>query len=185
MLLLPKKNDMIKKEEIFQVGKLIKPHGLQGELSFEFSTGVFDEAEVDCFICEIDGIFVPYFIEYYRFKNNNSGLVKFEGIDSSEEAKELTKINLYLERAILPADFLQEEVYGTDFYVGYRIMDQDGNIVGEIVAIDDSTENILFCVLSASENEILIPASDDYIIEIDDDVRLIRMQIPEGLLELD
>jgi len=176
---------MIKKEDIFQIGKLIKPHGLQGELSFEFSTDIFDEAEADYFICEIDGIFVPYFIENYRLKSDNSGFVKFEGIDSNEEAKELTKINLYLERATLPADFSSEDVHGTDFYVGYQITDQEGNLIGEIVAIDDSTENVLFNVLSPSKDEILIPASDDYILGIDDEAGVIQMEIPEGLLELD
>ncbi len=177
---------MIKREDIFQIGKLIKPHGLQGELLFEFSTDIFDEADAGFFICEIDGIFVPYFIEGYRLKSDDAGFVKFEGIDSNEEAKELAKVNLYLERAILPAGFSTEDVYGTDFYVGYRITDQEGNMIGEIVDIDDSTENILFCVLSAASNdEILIPASDDYIVEIDDDAGVIQMEIPEGLLELD
>ncbi len=176
---------MIKKEDIFQIGKLIKPHGLGGELLFDFATDVFDETKADYFICEIDGIFVPYFIENYRFNGNNSGFVKFEGIDSNEEAKELAKVNLYLERKTLPVDFSSEDVHGTDFYVGYQITDQDGNLIGKIVAIDDSTENILFNVLSPSEDEILIPASDDYILGIDDETEIIQMEIPEGLLDLD
>jgi len=175
---------MIKKEDIFQIGKLIKPHGLRGELSFEFSTDIFDEIEADYFICEIEGIFVPYFIESYRLKSDHSGFVKFEGIDSNEDAKELLKVNLYLERTSLPTDFSSENVQGTDFYVGYQIADQDGNIIGKIVSMDDSTENILFNVLSTSEEEILIPASDDYISTIDDDAGVIYMQIPEGLLGL-
>jgi len=175
---------MIKKENIFQIGKIIKPHGLQGELSFEFSTDIFDETDVDCFICEIEGIFVPYFIESYRLKGDNSGLIKFEGIDSAEDAKELTKVNLYMERVSLPNDFSSEDVHGTDFYVGYQIADRDGNIIGKIISIDDSTENILFDVLSVSEDEILIPASDDYIVKIDDDAAVIYMEIPEGLLDL-
>ncbi|MDR1730244.1 MAG: ribosome maturation factor RimM [Prevotellaceae bacterium] len=176
---------MIKKEDVFQVGKLIRPHGLRGELLFEFSTDIFDEAGADYFICEIDGIFVPYFIEYYRLKGDDSGIIKFDGINSDREAKELIKVNLYLERKTLPDGFSPEDVHGTDFYAGYQITDQDGNIIGKIAAIDDSTENILFCVLSPSDNEILIPASDDYILGIDDEARVIQMEIPEGLLDLD
>ena len=176
---------MIKKEDIFQIGRLVKPHGLQGELFFEFSTDIFDEIETPYFICEIEGIFVPYFIESYRLRNDNSGFVKFEGVDSSEDAKELSKVNLYLERASLPADFSSGNTQGIDFYIGYQIMDQTENVIGEIISIDDSTENVLFNVLSASETEILIPASDDYILKIDDDAKIIQMEIPEGLLELD
>ena len=175
---------MIKKEDIFQIGRLIKPHGLHGELSFEFTTGVFDETETPYFICEMEGIFVPFFIESYRLKNNNSGFVKFEGVDSDEEAKRLSKVNLYMSQALLPEDFSPEDVLNTDFYVGYQITDQNGNIIGKIISIDDSTENILFDVLPDSGTGILIPASDDYILSIDDDAQVIQMEIPEGLLGL-
>ena len=174
---------MIKKEDIFQIGRTIKPHGLHGELSFEFSTGVFDETETPYFICEIEGIFVPYFIEDYRLKNDNSGFIKFEEVDSDEEAKKLSKVNLYMSRTLLPEDFSPEDQI-TDFYVGYQITDQNGNTIGKIISIDDSTENVLFNVLSNSETEILIPASDDYILSIDDDAQIIQMEIPEGLLGL-
>jgi len=175
---------MIKKEDILPIGKLIKPHGLRGELSFEFTTDIFDEIEAPYFICEIECIFVPFFIESYRFKNKNSGLVKFEGVDSDSDAKELSKVNIYLERTLLPAGFSDEDLKGIDFYTGYQITDQNGKIIGEIISIDDSTENILFNVQSGSGGEILIPASDDYILEVDDDGKIIRMDIPEGLLDL-
>ena len=175
---------MIKKEDIFQIGRLIKPHGLQGELSFEFSTDIFDEIEAPCFICEIEGIFVPYFIESYRLKNDNSGYIKFEGVDSDGDAKELSKVNLYLERSSLPADLSSEDVQSIDFYVGYQIIDQNEDVIGEIISVDDSTENVLFNILSLSENEVLIPTNDDYILKIDDNTKIIQMEIPEGLLEL-
>ena len=175
---------MIKKEDIFQIGRTIKPHGLHGELSFEFSTGVFDETETPYFVCEIEGLFVPYFIDDYRLKNDNTGFIKFDGVDSDEEAKRLAKVNLYMSRTLLPEDFSPEDVQNTDFYVGYQIVDQNENTIGEIISIDDSTENILFNVLPDSGSEILIPASDDYILSIDDDARVIQMEIPEGLLGL-
>ena len=174
----------MKEKDIFRIGRIIKPHGLRGELSFEFSTDIFDETETPYFVCEIDGIFVPFFIEEYRLKSNNSGFVKFEGVDSDEEAKRLSNVNLYLSKAFLPEDFSSKDVQSTDFYVGYRITDQDGNIIGKIISIDDSTENILFNVLSDSRTEILIPASDDYVLAIDEDARIIQMEIPEGLLGL-
>ena len=174
---------MIKKENTLPIGKLIKPHGLRGELSFEFSTDIF-KVEAPYFICDIEGILVPFFIESYHLRGNNSGFIKFEGVDSNEDAKELSGVSLYLERTFLPADFSLCDVQGLEFYVGYQITDQDGNKIGEIISIDDSTENILFNVLSDAKNEILIPASDDYILELNDEEGIIRMDIPEGLLGL-
>jgi 16S rRNA processing protein RimM len=175
---------MIKKEDLLLIGRIIKPHGLQGELSFEFFTDIFDAIEAPHFFCELEGIFVPFFIESYRFKNNTIGLIKFRGINTEKEAKELIKSNLYLLRDLLPADFSSAEEQGVDFYIGYQIVDQCGNKVGEIVSIDDSTENVLFNVLSDSGVEFLIPVSDDYIIEIEEDGKVIRMDIPDGLLTL-
>ena len=99
------------------------------------------------------------------------------------EAKELSRVILYLERKFLPVDFSSEDVQSIDFYIGYQITDQTGDVIGEIISVDDSTENVLFNVLSVSETEILIPASDDYILNIDDHAGIIQMEIPEGLLD--
>ena len=175
---------MIRKEDLLLIGKIIKPHGLQGELSFEFFTDIFDVVEAPHFFCELEGIFVPFFIESYRFKNNMTGLIKFRGVDTEKEAKELIKSSLYLLRGLLPSDFSPEEEQGIDFYIGYQIVDQYENRVGEIVSIDDSTENVLFNVLSDSGVEFLIPVSDDYIVEIEEEKKIIRMDIPDGLLTL-
>ena len=175
---------MITKEELIQIGSIVKPHGVRGEFMFEFSTDVFDKGDFPFFVCEVDGIFVPFFVENYRFKNNTMGWVKFEGIDSEKEAKELSKVNLYLLRSLLPDGFSEKETQGLNIYVGYSIVNQEDEIIGTIDLIDDSTENVLFCLSSSSGKEILIPASDDYMLDIDDDDRKISMEIPEGLLEL-
>ena len=86
----------------------------------------------------------------------------------------------------LPDNIDLEELEGYDYYIGYNILDVSGKKIGEITAIDDSTENILFCIESAnSGEEILIPLSDDFIEEINDNNKTITMNLPEGLLDLD
>jgi 16S rRNA processing protein RimM len=72
-----------------------------------------------------------------------------------------------------------------DYYVGYTIQQTDGTPLGTIDAVDDSTANILFCVVKPNGSDLIIPASDDYIVEIDDEQKIIKMELPEGLLELD
>jgi 16S rRNA processing protein RimM len=65
--------------------------------------------------------------------------------------------------------------------VGYEIVSvADGRVVGKIAAIDDSTANILFEL----ETGQLIPANDDLIEVIDTEQQQIRMNIPEGLLNI-
>ena len=178
---------MITKDEIFRIGKILKPHGLQGELTFAFDTDIFDEVETPYFICEIDGIFVPFFIESYRFKTDETALVKFEGIDNDNDAKELSNTELYMSRKFIPEneDTDSIEAEGCDFYVGYHITDKDGQMIGEVVEVDDSTEYVLFVLETPDKKEVLIPAQDEFIIEIDDAKHSIKMDLPYGLIDLD
>ncbi|MDY3103734.1 MAG: 16S rRNA processing protein RimM, partial [Prevotella sp.] len=36
---------MIKEEDVYRIGKIGKPHGVKGELSFHFTDDVFDRTE--------------------------------------------------------------------------------------------------------------------------------------------
>ena len=60
---------MIRKEEVYKIGIFNKPHGIHGELSFTFTDDIFDRVEAEYLICLLDGIFVPFFIEEYRFRS--------------------------------------------------------------------------------------------------------------------
>ena len=67
---------MIKKEDVYKIGKLGKPHGVKGEVSMMFTDDIFDRVEADYLICLIDGILVPFFLEEYRFRSDTTALVK-------------------------------------------------------------------------------------------------------------
>ena len=81
---------MIREEDIYQIGKLGKTHGVKGEISFLFDDDVFDRVDADYLILKVDGIFVPFFIKEYRFKSDANVIIKFEDIDTQERARELT-----------------------------------------------------------------------------------------------
>ena len=69
---------MIKKDEVFKIGIFNKPHGVKGELSFTFTDDIFDRVDCEYLICLLDGIFVPFFIEEYRFRSDTTALVKLK-----------------------------------------------------------------------------------------------------------
>lgn len=179
---------MINRDDVFQIGRIQRPHGLKGELAFSFSSDIFDDALENMddphLICEMDGILVPFFVEDYRFKNDDTCLVKFEGVDDDDKAKNFTKVALFIEKKYLHEDVSGADVEGGDYYIGFQIFDENGNEIGEITDIDDSTENILFIVSTPQDDELFIPAVDDYIVGIDDDKKIIQMNIPEGLLDM-
>ena len=86
---------MIKKEDVYKIGRIGKAHGVKGEVSFLFDDDVFDRADADYLVLELDGILVPFFMEEYRFRSDSTALVKFEDIDTQDRARELTNCDVY------------------------------------------------------------------------------------------
>lgn len=149
-----------------------------GEVSFLFDDDVFDRVDADYLILDIEGILVPFFIEEYRFRSDTTALMKFEGINSQERARELTGCDVYFPRNLAVSD---ADSITWSAIVGFDIIDASTNKpVGRITSIDDSTLNILFCL----EDGHLIPASEDLITQIDQQARTITMRLPAGLLDL-
>ena len=173
---------MIRRDEVYRIGRIGKPHGVKGEMTFQFDDDVFDRVESDYLFIEIDGILVPFFISEYRFRSNETALVTFEDIDSEEQAKELTGCDVYFPNQEL--DGHENEISWAEL-IGYRIVDANSNdVVGTIDCIDDTTINTLFELSQTDGTELLVPASPEIITNIDVEQRIITMNIPEGLLNL-
>lgn len=173
---------MIRREDVYKIGIFNKPHGIHGELSFTFTDDVFDRVECDYLICLLDGIFVPFFMEEYRFRSDSTALVKLEGVDTAERARMFTNIEVYF-----PAQHAQDAGPGElswDFFVGFRVEDVRHVELGEVVEVDTSTVNTLFVIEKVGE-ELLLPAQEEFIVNIDRMHRVITVNVPEGLLSLD
>ena len=169
---------MIKKEEVYKIGRIGKAHGVKGEVSFMFDDDVFDRVDADYLILEVDGILVPFFMEEYRFRSDSTALVKFEDIDTQDRARELTNCDVYFPRDLADDE---EEVLTYSFLVGFDIVEAStGKKVGTIASVDESTLNILFEL----EDGMLIPASEELITDIDKDNKTITIALPEGILDL-
>ncbi len=172
---------MITHEQVYRIGRIGKPHGVRGEVSLQFSDDVFDRVNADYLVLETDGILVPFFMEEYRFRNDSAALVKFEGIDTQERARELTHCDVYFPYSLSDGN---EQQFSWNEIVGFSLIDADTQQpVGEITAIDDSTINILFHVERDGE-EILIPASDELIQSVSMERREIEITLPDGILDL-
>ena len=169
---------MIKEEDIYQIGKLGKTHGVKGEISFLFDDDVFDRVDADYLILKVDGIFVPFFIEEYRFRSDANAILKFEDIDTQERARELTGCEVYFPRELADSD---DDSISWAAIVSFDIIDAaTRQPVGRIASIDDSTLNILFEL----EDGKLIPASEELITDVDKDNRTITIDLPQGILDI-
>ena len=150
-------SSMIKKEEVYKIGRIGKAHGVHGEVTLQFDDDVFDRVEAEYLVLEVDGLLVPFFMEEYRFRSDATAYFPLS-LASEDEAP----ISLA-------------------FLVGFDIVEANTPTpIGTIAAIDDQTANVLFELTDGT----LIPANDDLVRKIDKDKRQIIMELPEGLLAL-
>jgi 16S rRNA processing protein RimM len=175
---------MILREDLVEVGKVGKPHGIKGELSCWFSNDAFDIEEIGFVVLCIDGIFVPFFAETIRAKNNSTALIKLDGIDDDKGVKFLVNHTIYAQKASFkPAQIdvdADSDELPLDFFIGFTINTTDGTSIGEITDVDCATENYLFIV----NKNVFVPATDDFITDIDFENKILEMDLPEGIFDL-
>ena len=170
---------MIKEQSVYKIGVIGKAHGVKGELSIQIDDDIFDRVDAEYLVLKLDGIFVPFFMEEYRFKSDSVALVKFEGVDTQERARELTGVEVYFPRELAEQDEEAELSYSA--LVGYTLIDDNsGKPVGTIAYVDEQTINIMFEL----EDGRLIPASEELIVDVDQQARTITLDIPDGILDL-
>ena len=141
---------MIREESVYRIGVIGKPHGVKGEVSMSFTDDAFDRVDADYLVLKIEGIFVPFFMEEYRFKSNETALLKFENIDSQERAKELTGCEVFFPRELVQE--LTDELSWAQI-IGFQLVDaQSCDVIGTIVDVDETTINTLFVVEDHQNN---------------------------------
>lgn len=205
---------MIRQEDVFKIGRLGKPHGVRGELTFQFTDDVFDRVDADYLVLDVEGILVPFYFEEYRFRSDEVALVKFCDVDTEDRARELTGCDVFFPRALADDDADAPLTFAQ--LIGFTVLEAPAEApsspaeapvpveapfaaveashrsaafhaaapVGVITAVDDQTLNVLFTVRRPDGTEVLLPASDDLILAVDRDARTITLRIPAGLLDL-
>lgn len=190
---------MILRTELKEIGKLQRPHGINGEINVQSRLDADELASLRCVVLEIDGIFVPFFISASRPKSSQTSLLSIDGISSEAEAAKLCPAPLYALRddirRLEATDSEREEDSddegddGEGFYaedlIGYTVESDDGLLRGEIVDLDDSTDNYLFIVRDQDGRRLLLPVADGSMIEeVDTQRHHLLLSLPKGLLDL-
>ncbi|MBR6423948.1 MAG: hypothetical protein IKS47_04640 [Bacteroidales bacterium] len=151
--------------------RVLKSWGAAGQvvLSLDAEDPRDLESEEPVFI-EFDGLPVPFYFESIEPKGSRL-VVKFEDVDSLEEAEELVG------RTVSFANDGEDE---EDSLIGLQVRDaRSQRIVGEIVDFNDYAGNVTITV-ETPQGEVLLPLHEDLIAGIQDDI--ITLNIPAGLL---
>ena len=169
-------------KDCFYLGKITKKYSFKGELIISLDT---DEPEIyknlkSVFI-NINGRLIPYFIEKSKSQKKSTLRVKFEDINSEEQALSIINKEVYLPLENLP------ELKGKKFYyheiIGYNVVDTNHGNIGLIIKVEDKTSQSIF-IIKNNGKEILIPVNDNIIQMINRKNKTIHITAPNGLIDL-
>ena len=159
-----------------RIGQVLKSNGRDGELLVGFS-GIAPEdidLEEPVFI-EFDGLPVPFYFESFTQRGNSRALVRLTGVRNLTDADELAGAVLYAED-----DLYEDE---EEDLTGWTVLDADGMKAGVVSAHEDIPGNPCIWV-ETGHGECLLPLHEELILDVDAKEKTLRMEIPEGLLDL-
>jgi 16S rRNA processing protein RimM len=169
-------------DDLVVIARVARTRGLRGEVLADLYTDFpdrFEDLEKVIAIAP-DGSSRSLQIEEHWFHGPRI-VFKFAGYDSIDTAKELAGLQL-----AVPASESVELPAGT-FYewelAGCRVEDLSGNLIGQVREVLH-TGGVEVLVVAGLEREVLIPMAQEICVEIDVEKKLVRVDPPEGLLEL-
>ena len=172
---------MIQQSEVQRIGTIVKPHGVGGEMAVTVPASLAWTDDLDCLVCSLDGILVPFFVESIREKSSTTILVKFEGYDTVESTARFMGVTVYMPLKYVAESDDERLEWGC--FLDWKVVDAVAGTLGTIHAVDDSTPNILFLVKDG-DRERIIPANEEWITGVDRTRRTLKYKLPEGLAEL-
>lgn len=115
-----------------------------------------------------------------RRQHNEGLLVAFTGVTTPEAASELRNQNVYVERASLP-ELPDGELYHHQL-IGLEVAGESGRVLGSVVELLETGNNDVMVVRPESGAEILLPTTDEVLLEVNLAEGRLRVHLLPGLL---
>jgi len=167
-------------DNYFELGNIVKTHGLKGELILLLDV---DQPEhykkLESIFLEINGKLVPFFIQEISLRGNQARL-NIEDIGNQDAARELMGKSVYLPLTSLPK--LKKGQYYYHDLVGLEVYEQD-RLIGTVREIIEAPNNMLLSV-DHQGKEVLIPMEEEILLSVDLERSRIQTSLPDGLLDV-
>ncbi|RMG55702.1 MAG: 16S rRNA processing protein RimM [Acidobacteria bacterium] len=169
--------------ELFAIARLTKTRGLRGEVVAHLLT---DHPERfaklhQVYVQRPDGELVVLQLERHWFHQGRI-ILKFVGYDTIEQAQQLVGGIVKIGREELVE--LGEDEYFHFQLIGCQVVTRSGTPIGTVTEIMETAGTPLLVVHDEHGGEHLIPFAKSICSDVDVQAKLIRIDPPEGLLEL-
>lgn len=166
-------------QDFVEVGKIVKTHGVNGEVIVELDNPAILEDTTEPVVLEIEGLRVPFFIEQAKAVSAQRARIQFDCTRTEQRAKTLVGCRVFVSPDLL--DDTDDEFSSPSALVGFNVIDKQHGDIGAIQSIDNLNINPIMVV---GDKELLIPFHPEFVTKIDFRKRLVKVSIPEGLLNL-
>jgi 16S rRNA processing protein RimM len=169
-------------DDMVLVGRVARPHGLSGQVIVNPETDFVEErfAVGATFVTRGAAGEETLTVSSCRVQGGRP-VVGFEGFARIEDVERLSGVELRVPEASLqplePGSFYHHQL------VGCAVKLTDGTAIGEVDRVEGGTGGSLL-VIAGRAGEVLVPLASAICVEIDIARRTIRIDPPEGLLDL-
>lgn len=170
-------------EDSYKLGELYKAYGIKGELIIRTDLKLSENtiSKWESIFIKINGILVPFFIDNIFLKSEKEIQVKLEDIQDEIQAKKYLGYEIFIDQE---TSFVEEEHSIFFTYINYKISNDQSEILGQIVDLLEYPGQIMLVVNNNEGEEVIVPAIEDWIVSVDSEQKIICMNLPDGLLEL-
>lgn len=169
--------------EYLLLGEILRPHGVRGELRMRLLTDYPERID------SLEKIYLgsgpedsraqKYPVQHMRM-HKNYGLLKLESISDRNQADRLR--GLFVMVKLEDAVPLEEDEFYFYQLMGLSVQTEAGDELGTISDVLETGANDVYIVDSPDHGQVLIPATEETIIEIDIEGGVLTVNLPEGLL---
>lgn len=163
--------------DLVEVGRVLRPHGIRGELVVESWTEQERRFEPGAVLLPVAG--APLVLVAAR-QHHGRLLVRFEGVDDRDRAERLRGTVLHVRRDQVPP------APGGTYYhfelVGCVLEDRRSGPLGTVAGVVEDGGGALLRV-AVEKGELLVPFVSAFLLRVDIAGRRIQMDLPEGLVE--
>jgi len=176
-------NNPVKKNGFIAVGKVVGAHGLNGAskvYSYGQSLSVF-EPKRTLLLRDPGGREKNYEIKWAK-PHSRVMLLALKEVTNRSRAEELIGCEVLIERAGLPE--IEDGAYYWCDIMGLSVFSTNGDYLGRVVSIIATGSNDVYVVKNpdnSDDHEVLIPAIESVVREIDLERQTMRVDLPAGL----
>ena len=167
--------------EYFKIGKLVAAHGINGELLLKHELGKKTSLKglKTIFIEDRKHSFLPWFVQATRVKNKEEVFIKLDDVTTREAAIKLAQKEVWITETDLKKFAAKSSPINL---LGYTIIDEEKTL-GQIIEVIEQAHQML-CKIELNKKEVLIPLNGDTLKKIDHKNKEVKVNLPDGLLEI-